>query len=131
MLYVFWIFFAGLIVYLRREDKREGYPLESDRSGRVTVRGFPSMPAAENLFARGWQRGDAPRIERDTRPILAKPIGAHLGAPLKPTGNPMLDAVGPAAYAERATHPDYTSDGLPMIAPLARASRIFCRHRRS
>ncbi|HEY5309302.1 MAG TPA: photosynthetic reaction center subunit H, partial [Casimicrobiaceae bacterium] len=32
-LYAFWIFFAGLIFYLRREDKREGYPLESDRSG--------------------------------------------------------------------------------------------------
>ncbi len=32
-LYAFWIFFARLIFYLRREDKREGYPLESDRSG--------------------------------------------------------------------------------------------------
>ena len=30
-LYAFWIFFAGLIFYLRREDKREGYPLVSDR----------------------------------------------------------------------------------------------------
>ena len=36
-LYAFWIFFALLIVYLRREDKREGYPLESDRSGSITV----------------------------------------------------------------------------------------------
>ena len=32
VLYGFWIFFAGLIIYLRKEDKREGYPLESDRS---------------------------------------------------------------------------------------------------
>jgi len=30
--------FAGLIYYLRQEDKREVYPLVSDRSGRVTVR---------------------------------------------------------------------------------------------
>ena len=30
VLYAFWIFFVGLIFYLRREDKREGYPLESD-----------------------------------------------------------------------------------------------------
>jgi hypothetical protein len=29
VLYVFWIFFAGLIVYLIREGKREGYPLEA------------------------------------------------------------------------------------------------------
>lgn len=43
-IYLFWFFFAGLIIYLRREDKREGYPLESDRKG-VTVQGFPAMPA--------------------------------------------------------------------------------------
>jgi len=42
-IYLFWFFFAGLIIYLRREDKREGYPLESDRRG-VTVQGFPAMP---------------------------------------------------------------------------------------
>jgi photosynthetic reaction center H subunit len=30
VLYVFWVFFFGLIFYLRREDKREGYPLVYD-----------------------------------------------------------------------------------------------------
>jgi photosynthetic reaction center H subunit len=29
----------------------------------------------------------------------------------------MIDAVGPAAYAERANHPDHTIDGEPMIVP--------------
>ena len=29
--YVFVLFFLGLVYYLRREDKREGYPLETDR----------------------------------------------------------------------------------------------------
>ena len=49
-LYAFWIFFAGLIVYLRREDKREGYPLESDRSGgRIKVQGFPAVPAPKTF----------------------------------------------------------------------------------
>lgn len=47
-LYAFWIFFAGLVFYLRREDKREGYPLHSDRTertgGRVVVQGFPAVP---------------------------------------------------------------------------------------
>ena len=32
-LYAFWIFFAGLIFYLRKEDKREGYPLITERPG--------------------------------------------------------------------------------------------------
>jgi photosynthetic reaction center H subunit len=43
LLYAFWLFFAGLIYYLRREDKREGYPLDSD-GRRVRVQGWPPMP---------------------------------------------------------------------------------------
>jgi hypothetical protein len=44
VLYVFWIFFIGLVIYLRREDKREGYPLEAEGSSRVRVVGFPDLP---------------------------------------------------------------------------------------
>ena len=33
-LYGFWAFFAGLIWYLHREDKREGYPLDTHRVDR-------------------------------------------------------------------------------------------------
>jgi photosynthetic reaction center H subunit len=40
-LYAFWLFFAGLVFYLRREDKREGYPLDSPQGPRE---GFPSVP---------------------------------------------------------------------------------------
>ena len=40
-LYVFWFFLAGLIFWLRREDRREGYPLESDPTGEV--RGIDSI----------------------------------------------------------------------------------------
>lgn len=36
-IWAFWFFFAGLIIYLRREDKREGYPLDSDRTERPAV----------------------------------------------------------------------------------------------
>ena len=39
-LYAFWIFFAGLIFYLRKEDKREGYPLVTERPG-YFLEGFP------------------------------------------------------------------------------------------
>jgi photosynthetic reaction center H subunit len=41
VLYFFWLFFFGLVYYLRREDKREGYPLESERG---PVHGFPLTP---------------------------------------------------------------------------------------
>ena len=32
VLYLFWIFFAGLVYYLTVESKREGFPLETDRT---------------------------------------------------------------------------------------------------
>jgi photosynthetic reaction center H subunit len=118
VLYVFWIFFFGLCFWLRREDKREGYPLVSDRSGgRVNVQGFPSIPAAKTYTLHDGTTVQLPRPERDRRPIKAEPIGPYLGAPLRPTGNPMLDGVGPASWAERSTVPDLTLHGLPMIVP--------------
>lgn len=46
VLYAFWIFFAGLVIYLRREDKREGYPLESDQ-GKADIQGWPPVPPAK------------------------------------------------------------------------------------
>jgi photosynthetic reaction center H subunit len=122
VLYAFWIFFAGLIVYLRKEDKREGYPLESDRSTRVKVQGFPAMPKPKTFVLADGASVQAPRIEHDARRILATPNGGYPGAPLIPTGNAMQDAVGPAAYAERANHPDRTLEELPMIAPLRAAA---------
>jgi photosynthetic reaction center H subunit len=118
VLYAFWIFFAGLIVYLRREDKREGYPLESDRSGRVKVQGFPAIPTPKTFHLAEGGTVQAPREDLDPRTIRALPNGPHPGAPLVPTGNPMLDAIGPAAFALRANHPDYTIDGHPMIVPV-------------
>ena len=123
-LYAFWIFFAGLLFYLRREDKREGYPLQSDRSGRVTVQGFPNLPKPKMFLLAHGGVVYAPRVETP-RPVLARPTEAWPGAPLVPTGNPMLDGVGPAAYAERADEPDVMfDDGLPRIVPL-RADPAF------
>jgi photosynthetic reaction center H subunit len=57
VLYAFWIFFFGLIYWLRKEDKREGYPLESDRRN-VTTQGWPPMPAPKHrLRAEGGKHG--------------------------------------------------------------------------
>lgn len=117
-LYAFWIFFAGLIVYLRREDKREGYPLESDRSEHVRVQGFPAIPSPKTFKLAGGHDVHVPRPERDTRTILARPTAGFPGAPLQPTGNPMLDAVGPCAYALREDQPERLLDGTAMIVPL-------------
>lgn len=44
--------------------------------------------------------------------------GRSEGAPLIPTGNPLVDAVGPAAYADRADVPDRTVHGDAKIVPM-------------
>ena len=118
VLYAFWIFFAGLIYYLHRENKREGYPLESDRSRSIVVQGFPAVPAPKTYRLPHGGTATAPTGKADTRAIKARPTGPWPGAPLEPTGDPMVDGVGPAAYAERADEPDLTYDGKVKIIPL-------------
>jgi photosynthetic reaction center H subunit len=118
VLYVFWIFFAGLLWYLRREDKREGYPLESDRSRSIRIEGFPRMPAPKVFNLRDGTTYTAPPGNSETREIRAAAAQPWNGSPQQPTGNPMTDAVGPASYSQREDRPDLTVDGDPMIVPL-------------
>jgi photosynthetic reaction center H subunit len=125
-LYAFWIFFAGLIYYLRTEDKREGYPLlATDGKGRRgPIQGFPPVPKPKVFLLPHGGIQTAPRVE-PTYPIAALPAGGWPGAPLVPTGNPMLDGVGPAAYAHRADVPDALPDGAPRHAPLRADPEFF------
>ena len=119
VLYAFWIFLAGIIIYLHREDKREGYPLESERSANITVQGWPAVPAPKTYLLADGTTVQAPRAEPyDGRPIKATPIGPWPGAPLEPDGDPMVDGVGPAAYAERLDIPDALFTGEPKLSPL-------------
>lgn len=124
-LYAFWIFFAGLIIYLRREDSREGYPLETDVGGRVRRRNFVFYPAPKELkLPHGKGSVFLPDDRRDTRPVKATRMAPWPGAAYVPTGNPMEDGVGPAAWAERRNEPELTIHGKPMIVPL-RAAKDF------
>jgi photosynthetic reaction center H subunit len=122
VLYVFWFFFAGLIFYLQREGKREGYPLESDRTeisgGKVKVVGYPEPPPPRTYIKPHGGSVEAPRPPTPERPIAAVPAAGFLGAPLEPTGDPMVDGVGPGAYAMREDAPDLTWEGDPKIVPL-------------
>jgi photosynthetic reaction center H subunit len=125
-LYAFWIFFAGLIFYLRREDKREGYPLVSHRSDEPVTEGFPRMPAPKTFLLRHGGSRTAPRIEPPQPAFDAVPVAAWPGAPLMPVGNPMLSGVGPAASAMRADTPDLTFETVePRVVPL----RVATDHR--
>lgn len=121
-LYAFWIFFAGLVWYLRREDKREGYPLDSDRTdrsgGRIQVQGFPAVPSPKTFALHDGTFAQAPHPEPSLGTLPLKPVFGFPGAAFEPTGDPMKDAVGPASYAPRQDIPDTLIDGRPIIVPL-------------
>jgi photosynthetic reaction center H subunit len=118
VLYLFWAFFAGLIYYLHRENKREGYPLEAETPGGRTVEGFPGVPEPKTFRL---MHGAGDRVvanNPDRRAVKATPVSRASGSPLEPDGDPMLAGVGPGSWAERHDTPDLTLDGAPKIVPL-------------
>ncbi len=118
---LFWLFFIGLVLYLHRESKREGYPLESDRTHRAPgtkVQGFPGVPEPKTFALPHGGTVTVPRKEPDNVELKAEPAAPYPGAPLVPTGNPMLDGVGPAAWSDRSDTPDLTLHGENRIVPM-------------
>ena len=79
LIYLFWGGFAALIIYLRREDKRVGYPLESDRKG-VVVQGFPAIPPERPTRVKHPALVD--------NPDAGKPVMATAAAPATPPASP-------------------------------------------
>ena len=122
VLYAFWAFFAGLIYYLHRENKREGYPLESDRSAHIKVQGWPAVPAPKTYRLAHGETVQVPNDKPCNQPPLHE--GAWRGEPLEPTGNPLLAGVGPGSWNNRADVPDRTVEGTPRLVPL-RADAVF------
>jgi photosynthetic reaction center H subunit len=117
-LYTFWVFFAGLIYYLRQEDKREGYPLVSDRSDQIRTTGWPLPPAPKTFLLRNGTTVTAPRQEAPQPAFSAVPVAPWPGAPLHPVGDAMLSGAGPAASALRADVADRTTYDEARVVPL-------------
>jgi photosynthetic reaction center H subunit len=53
--------------------------------------------------------------------LKAVPADPYNGSPIVPTGDPMKDGLGPAAWAERSDTPDLTAYGQPKVVPLRAA----------
>lgn len=120
LLYAFWLFFAGLIYYLVRENHREGYPMESDSLGRAVITGWP-VPPPKTYKLHGGNEVTIPDPRKLEPPLVARVTGASPGSPIEPTGDPMLDGIGAGAWANRADVPDMTLEGEPKIVPLRAA----------
>jgi photosynthetic reaction center H subunit len=121
--YAFVLFFIALVFYLRREDRREGYPLEDEMTGRVDTFGGALHTADVKTFILPFGHGTvkAPAWGREPVDIAARRTDRFAGAPYEPTGNPLVDGIGPAAWANRAKRPDLDMEGHPRIVPLTTA----------
>jgi photosynthetic reaction center H subunit len=130
VLYAFWAFFFGLIYYLVRENHREGYPMDPGPNSDVKVTGFP-IPSPKYYLLEDGTELAVPNPARLDLPVAlrAVPTSTAGGAPLEPTGNPMLDGIGPGAYALRADVPELTTAGTPKLFPLRTAPDYGVAHR--
>ena len=124
VLYMFWVFFAGLVYYLHREGKREGYPLESSTGiGRNRYEGFPATPEPKTFLLADGSVRHAPGPNNAFEPLVNAEFTSRVpGSPIVPIGNPMLAGVGPGAYAQREDVPDMTLEGALRIVPLRDAA---------
>lgn len=120
----FTIFFVLLIFYLRKEDRREGYPLEADTTGKLEEHGI-WMPKPKLFSLSDGRIIHKPDGEREKRSFAMKRLAVWPGAPFAPTGNPMEDGVGPASYALREEVPDKTLHGHNKIAPMSALEGFF------
>ncbi|MEM9551477.1 MAG: photosynthetic reaction center subunit H [Pseudomonadota bacterium] len=121
VLWLFYAFFALLLYYIQRENMREGYPLEEDDGTKAPSEGMWSMPE-DKTFKLPHGRGEVTvpsgqNPERADLPI--KRVGPGGGYPLEPTGDPMLDGVGPASWAPRRDVPELDGHGHPKIVPMS------------
>ena len=123
LLYVFWIFFAGLIYYLVQENHREGYPMESSSSGRAVVKGWP-IPEPKTFKLENGKSVTVPDLARKEPPYSGRSTGYGSGAPLEPTGDPMKAAIGAGAYSMREDVPEMAATVLADDLDATHAVRV-------
>ena len=124
VLYVFFAFFFGLIVYLHRENKREGYPMIVEKMGknRVGTNEGYFMPGTKTFEIQDGSTVTVSDGKSDDRPIKGKGVEVNIGSALIPDGDPMLSETGPGSYAERMDVPDMTFYNEPKLAPIRLAT---------
>ncbi|NVE94962.1 photosynthetic reaction center subunit H [Altererythrobacter lutimaris] len=125
-LLLFFLFFFALIVWIRREDRREGYPLEEE-NGKLLPDGGPlgKAPTKTFILPNGKGTYSVPNAnDRDPVDIAAKQREPFNGSPYIPTGNPLTDGIGPAGYAQRAKWPDQDAHGHNRLGPLSATDKI-------
>jgi len=118
-LWLFWLFFAGLVIWIQRENQREGYPLENDDGSPAGSLFSVPEPKTFNLF-NGGSVQSPPQGEKERDLPLARTGGG--GFPFAPTGDGLVDGVGPASWANRQDVPELDAHGHDKVQPMRKAS---------
>lgn len=117
--FAFFLFFLGLVWYLRGEDRREGYPVEDDLTGAAHGGTEPLFfkPPKSFTLPHGLGEITTPTANaRDEVPTNVLP--RHwAGEPLDVVGDKLTSGLGPASIAQRADRPDLDMHGEPRIVP--------------
>ena len=119
VLYAFWLFFTGLVWYLRQEDRREGYPLESESVPQFNdERGFLFIPKPKTFHLKNGDVVQAPRFNEAKPKLNAEKTEPWPGAPFAPIGDPLLAQAGPGAFPIRPDAPYTALSGDDLVSPL-------------
>ena len=86
VLYAFWVFFAGLVFYLRREDRREGYPLEAEVPGHFKARNSCWIPEPKMFLRADGRQGPCPELQGGRAPDQRAEGRALAGRAAHPDG---------------------------------------------
>ncbi len=123
-IWLFYIFFAGLIYYLQTENMREGYPLRDDDGNEAPNQGpFPVPKPKTFKMPHGQADVVVPSVENeaahDRTDLALARTAKSAGSPYEPTGDPMADGVGPASWAPRRDEPELDAHGHAKIRPMS------------
>ena len=115
--WTFFVLFVLLCIWLRREDKREGYPMRASPFTDEQLLGFPTPPPPHTYLLNEGGTLQAPHLYEQA-PTHAVPLHGHDGTPFSPVGNPLLAGIGPGAWVKRRMGPDLTETGEEIYQPM-------------
>ncbi len=127
-LWLFFLFFVGLVIWIQRENQREGYPLMDEDGTKADAGGVFPVPE-DKTFLLPHGRGEisvpsGQNPERDDIDAKLVPTAESGGYPYEPAGDPLADGVGPAAWANRRDEPELDGKGHPKIVPMSGADQF-------
>ncbi len=128
-IWLFWLFFAGLVYYLQTENMREGYPLEDEDGNTAANQGPFPVPKPKTFKLRDGTELTVPSAEQEEshrrKDLAMARTAVSEGFPHAPTGDPMADGVGPASWVPRRDEPEKDAHGHAKIVPMAGHADFF------